>query len=262
MPHKNTQSPITHSNSPSLPNPNPFLYVDYVKTQLALQQALSGPQFYALVTGPSGVGKTSLVRDMVRNTDPKRHHIIYVSSAKSTLFSMVRLLALNFHVNPHQSHLETLRALAETIQAHTTRVLIWIDEVDQLNMEVLQQIRMLAESTPSPEPLMSMVLSGLGSFHEHLNKPQLFPLKRRISLHLSLSGLRRDELEPFLVHRFGSQDAMRIPKNLCDELFERTQANPALINQIVRLALLQSNSSDAPIDPEAMHVFFNSYTHE
>jgi type II secretory pathway predicted ATPase ExeA len=51
-----------------------------------------------------------------------------------------------------------------------------------------------------------------------------------------LDGLRRDELAPFLAHRFGDA-ARRVPVSLHDELFERTRGAPALVDRIIGHAL-------------------------
>lgn len=238
-----------------LPNSAPFPYADYLQAKKAIQKALLGPRFYGLLAGASGTGKTSLLREISADIDRRHHHIIYVSSSRASLVSIVRLLALTFHVNPHRSHLETLHTLGEAILSHGSHLLLWIDEADQLDPEVLQQLRMLAESSPAAEPLMSIVLSGLSDLLEKLNAPSMFPLKRRISLRCALAGLRRDELDPFIEHRFGGRDALRIAPDVRNELFERTQAAPALIDQVVRHALAQSNDR---IDSEVLRAVLDN----
>ena len=107
----------------------------------------------------------------------------------------------------------------------------------------LQEVRMLVESDLGNEPLASVVFSGLPPLVAHLDAPALFPLKRRVTLRCSLTGLCRDELDPFLEHRFGGADAQRIPISVRDELFERTQATPALIDTVIRHALARHSGS-------------------
>jgi len=238
------------------PNAGAFPYADYLQAKQDLQKALHGPRFYASVVGPSGTGKTCLMRDLTAEVDRGHHHIIYVSSPRASVVSIVRLLASTFHVNPHHSHLETVHSLAEAIQIHSTHLVLWVDEADQLDPKALQQLRTLAEASPTPEPWMSIVLSGLSGLVDKLSVPDLFPLKRRISLRCTLSGLRRDELDAFIIYRFGSRDAGRIASDVRDELFERTQAAPALIDQVLRHALAQPHPT---INSEVIHAILDNH---
>jgi type II secretory pathway predicted ATPase ExeA len=101
--HAQTMPEILPANAGSFP------YDDYLQAKQALQKALCGPHFYALVVGPSGTGKTCLLRDLTAEVDHGRHHIIYVSSPRASVVSIVRLLASTFHVNPHCRHRRSLR---------------------------------------------------------------------------------------------------------------------------------------------------------
>jgi len=221
----------------SAPNPAPFPYADYVQAKKTLQQTLRGPRFYGLVRGASGMGKTCLLRDISGSLDRHRHQVVYISSSKVSIVGIVRFLAQTLHVSPRRSYLETVQLLSEAIRAQAAHMLLWIDEADQMEAATLQEIRMLAESDLGTEPLATVVLCGLPALIAHMDAPALFPFKRRITLRCSLMGLRRDELDPFVEHRFGSTDAQRIPTAVRDELFERTQATPALIDTVVRHAL-------------------------
>lgn len=232
------------------PNRTPFLYTDYVKARETLLSALAGPRFYALLTGQSGMGKTSLLRDISTSVDRHRHLVVYLSCAQASVVSIVRYLAGLLHVTPRRSYLETARVLNEAIQAQTAHLLLWVDEADQVDPTALGQLRMLAESEMGCEQLMSVVFSGLPAISAQLDAPGLFPLKRRISYRLGLAGLRRDELEPFVQHRFGAAEAARVPPGVHDELFERTGATPALIDKSVRHAL--TSSQQTPLDPETV----------
>jgi len=232
----------------------PFPYGDYVCARDTLLSALGGPRFYATLTGPSGMGKTCLVRELGATLDRHRYTVVYLSSTRLSGLGLVCVLAQKLHLSPRRTYLETVQLLAEALAAQNSHVLLWIDEADQVPQALLQEVRMLAEPDMSSEQLVSVVLSGLPTLLSCLDNPALFPLKRRIGRRLSLAGLRRDELDDFLVHRFGSQHE-RLPQTVRDELFERTGAAPALLDSVVRRALERCGED---IDQEALRVVLDA----
>jgi type II secretory pathway predicted ATPase ExeA len=237
------------SSSVSIPNQSPFPYADYVSTRTALGQALLGPHFYALITGKSGMGKTSLLREVTKALD-HTHLLVYFSSSKISLTGIVRVFAVHLHISPHRSFLETVRAITETIKARACHLVLVLDEADQIHPAILAELRLFAESDFPDAQIFSLILCGLPPLAEALDDPLLFPLKRRITARFTLTGLRRDELDLFLTHRFGTQDARRIPAGIMDELFERTQAAPALVHQVVQSALAASAAGTGDLDAD------------
>lgn len=233
------------------PKLGPFPYADYIDARQGLRAALAGPSFYALLSGASGMGKTCLLRELCAELDRHRYHVFYVSSSRASLVGVVRFVAQKLHVTPRRSYLETVDVLAAAIAAQTAQLLLWIDEAHEVEPAALQEVRMLAESSLGCTQLFSVVLSGLPPLLSLLDAPALFPLKRRIALRWTLTGLCRDEIDPFLDHRFGAVDAQRVPTAVRDELFERTQATPALLDRVVRHALA---ISDGQLDPEHIRV--------
>ena len=114
---------------------------------------------------------------------------------------------------------------------------------------------MVAEADLGAEQILSVVLSGLPSLVTVLDAPGLFPLKRRIALRMRLDGLRRNELDPFLEHRFGTTEAHRVPEAVRDELFERTQAAPAVIDSVLRQAF--TTTTKGRLDPDAIRAILD-----
>lgn len=236
---RSTPRQATPPTAPDQPaQPAPYPYRDYLRARRQLEAAIGRGTFYALVTGASGTGKTSLKDDVSGLLDPHRQQLLYVSaSAKATSVGLARFLARAFRVVPKRSYLETVTDLMAALKAHTTTVLVWIDEADQLPLVTLAELRGLAESSGQARPAFSVVLSGLRELSTILDAPDLFPLKRRLDFRCVLEGVARDELEGFLLHRFGSAGRARLPESLHDELFEHTQAAPALIHKVVTFAL-------------------------
>jgi type II secretory pathway predicted ATPase ExeA len=248
----------TTNDTPKPPDPSPFPYADYVDAKKTLQDALGGPCFYALLTGASGMGKTELLRDITATLDTHRHQIVYLTSANISLVSIVRFLATRLHVGARRSYLETVDVIAETISAQTAHMVIWLDEADRLEVDTLAEIRTLAEHKLSTQQILTIVLCGLPTLRSKLEAPTLFPLKRRIAHRCSLTGLRRDELDAFVAHRFGHTQAHRIAQSVRDDLFERTQAAPALIDQVCRHALAKAKNNET-LDPELIRAVLDTH---
>jgi type II secretory pathway predicted ATPase ExeA len=216
------------------PDPAPFPYRDWLAAKDELETALRRGPCYGLVTGASGTGKTSLCHVLTASLDDRP--LLYLSASRVSLLSVVRFFAHALHVMPRRSSIETIRALVDAIKDRVTRPVLWIDEADHMPAATLTELRSLVEADPAPTPLLSLVLSGLPELRAQLEAPELFPLKRRLVVRAVLEGLRRDELAPFLAHRFGDA-ARRVPASLHDELFERTRGAPALVDRIIAHAL-------------------------
>jgi type II secretory pathway predicted ATPase ExeA len=234
----------------SPPDDRPFPYADYVRAQEALREALDGPCFYGLVVGASGTGKTSLARQLIAQGDRRRHQVVYVSSARASLSGIVQLLARRLHLRPRRSHLECVETLTQVLAAQTARLLLWLDEAEQVDLATLEQLRTLVEADPQT-PSCSVVLAGQPALQSRLEATRLQPLWRRLRVHCRLTGLRRDELAPFVCHRFGAAAAQRLPQSVQDELFERTGAIPALLDKAVRRLLALPHHQGVINDDEA-----------
>jgi len=221
------------------PNPAPFPYRDWLAAKDALETALRRGPCYGLVTGASGTGKTSLGHALTASLDDRQ--LLYLSASRVSLLSVVRFFAHALRVVPRRSSIETIRALVDVVKDRATRPVLWIDEADRMPAATLTELRSLVEADPAPTPLLSLVLSGPPELRAQLEAPELFPLKRRLVVRAVLDGLRRDELAPFLGHRFGDA-ARRVPTSLHDELFERTRGAPALVDRVITHALRRTTT--------------------
>lgn len=224
------------------PNPAPFPYRDWAIAKDELEAALRRGTCYGLVTGASGTGKTSLGHALTAALDELRSQLLYLSASRVSLLSVVRYVAQVLRVPPRRSSVETTKALVDVIKDRTLRPVLWIDEADRLPVATLTELRSLIEFDPAPQPLLSLILSGPPELKAQLEAPELFPLKRRLVVRVALDGLRRDELDAFLAHRFG-EAAQRVPPSLKDELFERTRGAPALVDRVVAYALARTTKT-------------------
>lgn len=244
------------STPSSEPNARPFQYRDYLAVRAALVAAAERRFFYASLTGRSGVGKTSLGRGLAEDLDPRRFLHIYIAASRVSTTGFARHLAMALRAPVRRSALEMGRVVSDALRTLPAHAIVWVDEADRLPFDTLTEIRSLAESDNLIEQSFSVVLSGAPELVAMLDDPRLFALKRRISLPLTLTGLARDEIDAFILHRFGSVEAARISPAIMDELFERTQGTPALVNAVTRAALERARPDklDEIHLREALHV--------
>jgi general secretion pathway protein A len=119
--------------------------------------------------------------------------------------------------------------------------LLVIDEAHQLNFEVLEEIRLLANFETSSHKLLQIVLCGQPELHDLLNRPELRQLKQRIAIRLRVRPLTPDEVAEYIRHRWhqaGATGAPPFAEAAIQLIARQSRGIPRLINSICDNALL------------------------
>ena len=207
----------------------PFLYGDFKDAMDYLREALSARPAYCLLLGDSGTGKTTLLRSLRRKLDKRRFQIIYLCHGQPSPSGLTRLLAERLHLPVRRTRTETSPLLVQTLRNLPTRLLLWVDEAQTLRDDTLHELRLLSEADLTGPPLFSILLSALPEFRDRLLSPRLFPLWRRLSPQVTLTGLRQEELAGFLEHVVGKKEPERFSREALLNIFELAHGVPALV---------------------------------
>ena len=216
---KNAKKHISH----------PFMYGDFKEALKRLQQALGQEASYSLLLGESGTGKTTLLSALQAGLDRRRFQVVYLCHGQPTPSGLTRLLAESLHLPVRRTRMETSPLLVQTLRNLPARLLFMIDEAQELRDDTLHEIRLLAEAELAGPPLFSTILSAQPDFKNRLLSPRLFPLWRRISPSVVLTGLKREEVVPYLEHGLGKKPAERFSQEALFNLFEQARGIPALV---------------------------------
>ena len=129
--------------------------------------------------------------------------------------------------------------------------MLWLDESHQPRRgNPGRSARALTESNLDGIPRVQVLLVGLPKLRAEL---QALPyLWRRIVVREELTGLVFEELEPFLAHHFGAEQANRLDDDARNALFERANGVPGLIVPMFRAIGERFGSGPTPVDPVAV----------
>ncbi|MEM9401943.1 MAG: AAA family ATPase [Pseudomonadota bacterium] len=204
------------------------------------------------LTGEVGTGKTTLVRTLLQNRLPDNADVAVVLnpqlSATEFLATIVEELGVEDSVDASslKSLTDALNRYLLDAYAEGRRVILIVDEAQNLAPSVLEQVRLLTNLETSKQKLLQIILIGQPELRELLSRNDLRQLAQRITGRYHLEPLSRQETAAYVAHR------MKVAGALTDvfeaaalrEIFRLTQGVPRLVNVICDRALLGSYSRE------------------
>jgi type II secretory pathway predicted ATPase ExeA len=172
-----------------------------------LQYGLFAAKSITVLIGEAGTGKTTLIRAALESERCRHVRCVYLNNPALGRDEFVRLLAIKFGLGAEAGQskavlLEGLERLLRERREHGETTALVVDEAQSLSVELLEEIRLLANiETPSAK-LLPLVLAGQPELAERLEDRDLRQLRQRVTL--------RCELQPFDVKETAAYIARRI----------------------------------------------------
>ena len=126
------------------------------------------------------------------------------------------------------------------------RVVLIIDEAQNLSIEALEQVRLLTNLETETQKLLQIILIGQPELRETLARPELRQLAQRITARYHLRPLDEAGTAAYLRHRLTTAGAKRFPfaQDAVRRIHQRSGGVPRLINVIAERALLGGYAHD------------------
>lgn len=203
------------------------------------------------LTGEVGTGKTTLVRTLLSQL-PDQVDVALILNPQVTVLEFLRSICYELGVNLPQnaaSPMALVTALnAFLLDAHSRgrRIILLVDEAQNLSTEVLEQLRLLTNLETARQKLLQIILIGQPELRELLAQNNLRQLAQRVTGRYHLEPLSREETDVYIAHRLKVAGAV-------GEIFEpaaRREVHrlsggiPRLINVICDRALLGAYSRE------------------
>lgn len=170
-----------------------------------LEYGIASRKGVTLLIGEAGTGKTTIIRSAIEN-QPTRVHCVHLNNPTLTKEEFVQMLATKFGLSERavgsktQLLLELESLLTERQVSGETTVLI-VDEAQSLPLELLEEIRLLANIETNDEKLLSVIIAGQPELADRLNERELRQLKQRVALRCELRALTATETETYVAGR-------------------------------------------------------------
>ncbi|CAN2041346.1 general secretion pathway protein A [Candidatus Magnetomoraceae bacterium gMMP-15] len=237
-----------------VPDPNSLYLSSKHKMALNyLEYGLRENIGFIVLTGEIGAGKTTIIWKILENIkDELEIAVIFNTNVSSE--QLLELIINEFELEPSvrskPGYLDTLNTFLINKYSEGQRVVLIIDEAQNLSFEVLEEIRMLSNLHVNQDVLLQIVLVGQPGLRDKIQHPSLVQLCQRIAVSYHLDSLSRKETEEYIIHRLKLADAENeklFTSDAIDSIFKHSNGIPRTINIICDTALVYGYADELNI---------------
>ncbi len=235
------------------PNPH-FIFLSRIHRE-AYARLLYGVDSHAgfiALTGEVGTGKTTLLRTLLTQLDPEKYRsaLIFNScvSAEQLLASICREFAVEAAEQTRVGCLDALNTFLIDQNSAGRTVLLVIDEAQNLEPEVLEQVRMISNLETERDKLIQIILAGQPELDVVLKRHDLRQLNQRITVHCRLAPMKVDDVTQYINHRVkvaGSRIPDIFSPAAIRKIYRFSRGIPRLINVACEQALVLAWTREA-----------------
>lgn len=211
-----------------------------------IRYGLQGDEGFIIVTGEIGTGKTLMLRLMMDDL-PDRFETAVILSPHLSRLELLLAIFQDIGLPVPTDHAASLDALLRILNDHLyalalqgKKLLIVIDEAQNLPDESLEQLRLLSNFETDTQKLLQIVLFGQPELRDKLAQNNMRQLVQRVSIMETLAPLSKQEMVSYILHRFKKSGVYEMPRSFAttDLLWRFTKGYPRLINKIMSRTLL------------------------
>ncbi|MCX7562244.1 AAA family ATPase [Xanthomonadaceae bacterium XH05] len=200
---------------------------------------------FVQLTGEVGTGKTTLCRLLLEQL-PENVRVALVLNPRLTPLELLQSIAEELGIDIGDRR-DSLKRLVDALNGYLIdayakglRVVLIVDEAQNLSFDALEQIRLLTNLETATQKLLQIILLGQPELRAMVAQPELRQLAQRITARYHLLPLDVEETEAYLRHRLGVAGSARFPfsRLAVRRLHQYSGGVPRLINTIADRALM------------------------
>ena len=227
------------------PDPD-YLYMSRIheNTYTHLEYAIVENKGFVVVTGEIGSGKTTLINYLL-NKIGEGIQVGLVNNTNILPAEFLKMVCQEFELNPKTNDkaelLDIFSGFLIDQFAAGERVVLIVDEAQNLTNDTLEEIRMLSNIETDKHHLIQIILVGQPELRFKLQQSNLKQFAQRVTVHCHLKGLENDEVKEYINHRLevgGSDRSDIFAAETIDNIAVYSRGIPRLINILCDSALV------------------------
>ena len=234
-------------------SPDPqFLYLSkqHARAKAYMESTIWFTDGFVVITGEIGAGKTTLIETFLRELQTD----VVVAQINQTQLSptaFLQTVLVQFGFSPFSMKKpEVLATLNQFLmEQHNSgrKVLLIVDEAQNLSHRVLEEVRMLSGVETTKDKALRIILAGQPELNHKLDSKELVQLTQRVRLRFHLTALTKAETTAYIDHRLevaGSQGRRIFAEDTYGVIYKYTGGVPRLINTLCDTCMMAAFGRD------------------
>lgn len=201
-------------------------------------------QWFAVVTGDCGTGKTTTIRRFAEVLDPAQYKILYLSDSKLTPRHFYKGLLEQLGCESKFYRGDAKRQLHREIELmrgiHRLQPVVVVDEAHLLDREMLEEVRFLLNFKMDAQSPMALILVGQSELWDRLALQNYAAIRQRIDLQCKLPHYDRAQTGAYIQRHmtYAGADRDIFSDGAIDDIYRFSSGAARLINKVCTHCLI------------------------
>lgn len=200
----------------------------------------------ALLTGQTGIGKSTLIKLFLSTLDHNQFLPIYIHFTHVEASSLLKLIVSELGEIPRLTKERVFLQIIDKVKKSNLTTILIIDEAHLLKNDALTDLRLLVSSALEENPLLKIILTGQNSIKNTLKQSIHLDFASRISVYYHFKPLTKTQTSAYINAHLKSVNATEkiFDEDVKNLIHDYSNGIPRQINNIATACLLNASSQN------------------